>query len=169
MTSGHEEQKDRAAGHELIAPGVYKARALCGEIGQHERTRNDQAVVVLEILEGVYQGKTIRWYATVTEKTQRFVIPGLVLCGWRGGLDDDGRGMTGITDNEVDVEIVHEEYQGRTIAKVRGIIDPNVTLAGKALSPEQRESFLSRWGEAIASAVATQETSGGRANGGAPF
>jgi hypothetical protein len=130
----------------MIDPGTYKARATQGEIGINPNSGNDQAVVVFEVLEGDFQGKTIRWYATLTEKTKKFVVPGLTLCGWRGGIGEDGKKMLGITDHEVAIEVIHEEYQGKTIAKVRGVIDPDASLAGKAMTAGERANFASRWG-----------------------
>src|ERR1043166_5418728 len=109
--------------YKMIPPGAYLARATRGELGTHPRTGNDQAVVVFEILQGDEQGKTIRWYAMLTEKTQKFVIPGLTLCGWQGEIGDDGKTMIGITDNEVEIEVIHEEYQTKTTAKVRGVVN----------------------------------------------
>jgi len=83
----------------MIDPGVYRARANQGEFGKNQNTGNDQAVVVFEILEGAFQGETIRWYATLTEKTQKWVIAGLTLCGWAGELAADGKTMLGVCDH----------------------------------------------------------------------
>src|SRR5262245_61520563 len=124
--------------YRLIEPGTYKARATQAELGKNHNSGNDQAVVVFEILEGEFQGKTVRWYATLTEKTQRFVIPSLALCGWEGELGDDGKTMIGIGDNEVDVEVIHEEYQGKTFAKMRTVVDPDASLAGKPMTAGRR-------------------------------
>src|SRR5262249_6508759 len=133
----------------LIEPGIYKARATQGEIGKNQNSGNDQAVVVFDILEGEFQGSTVRWYATLTEKTQRFVITGLTLCGWEGELGDDGKTMIGIDDNEVDIEVIHEEYQGKVFAKVRTVVDPDASIAGKQMTPAEQASFRARWGGAI--------------------
>jgi hypothetical protein len=135
--------------YEMIDPGTYRAHATQGEIGINPNSRNDQAVVVFEILEGDYQGKTIRWYAILTEKTKKFVIPGLALCGWSGEIGEDGKTMIGITDNEVNIEVIHEEYQGKTIVKVRGVVNPNANLAGKPMTPAERANFASRWGGSV--------------------
>lgn len=141
---------------EMIDPGIYRARATQGQLSKHEKSQNDQAVIVFEILEGLFQGRTIRWYATLTEKTQKFVIPGLTACGWEGALEDDGRTMIGVGDSEVDIEIVHEEYQGKTSAKVRGVVDPDAVIGGRSMTAGEQASFQSRWGGAIEQAAAQQ-------------
>jgi hypothetical protein len=141
---------------ETIDPGIYRARATQGQLGKHEKSKNDQAVVIFEILDGVYAGRTIRWYAVITDKTQRFVIPGLAACGWTGQIGDDGRSMIGITEHEVDIEIVHEEYEGKMSVKVRGVVDPDASIAGKPMDPGERANFMSRYGGAIEQAAAAK-------------
>jgi hypothetical protein len=164
--------------YQMIDPGIYTARATQGELGIHPKSGNDQAVVVFEILEGTFQGETIRWYAVLTEKTQKFVIPGLTLCGWSGEIGDDGKTMLGITDNEVEIEVIHEEYQGKTIAKVRGVVNPNASLAGKPMTPGERANFASRWGGVIegyadaqraARAARPGDADGGASSDGYPY
>src|SRR4051812_30674300 len=103
----------------LVDPGVYRVRAVSVNAGINENSGNTQFVISFSILEGAFADETVRMWATLTEKTQRFVVPQLVLCGWDGSPEGNG-----ITDNEVDVEIIHDEYQGKVNAKISRIIDP---------------------------------------------
>lgn len=75
-----------------------------------------QVCVNFEILEGEQMGRRIAWFGFFTEKTTQRTIEALRYCGFKG--NDLAELETQALDNEVEIIVQHEEYQGKWRARV---------------------------------------------------
>ena len=103
----------------MLEPGVHRARATQRELGKNQRG-NSQVALVFKILEGPFQGETVRYYGVLTEKTRDFVLRGLTLCGWTVEVATDDKTLVGVCDNQVDIYVIHEKFDGRRMVNVSG-------------------------------------------------
>jgi hypothetical protein len=111
----------------LVAAGHYRAVAVLtttpdGEtFAQFGETKNGnpQVVVNFEILDGPEAGRRIAWFGYFTEKTAQRTVESLRYCGFKG--NDLSAAVTQPLDQEVQIVIDHEEYNGKTSAKVQWV------------------------------------------------
>ena len=91
-----------------IEPKIYKGRGVKETVqhGRNENTGTDQTVVELFIPELERSVSTILYWS---EKAAPFAIERLRALGWD---NDDPTNMSGIDQNEVDVRIFYETYEG---------------------------------------------------------
>jgi hypothetical protein len=102
----------------MIAKGKYRARAIEHQFGI-AGTGTDQIAVAFEILdEGEFQGHSITWFGALTKDAIDGTIKALRTCGWAG---DDLASPDGLERNEVELDIVHDTYNGKTAAKVKWV------------------------------------------------
>jgi hypothetical protein len=132
----------------LIEPGYYRAAAvpivLDGaetyvQFGESSKSGTPQVVVNFEVLEGPEQGRRIAWFGYFTDKTVNRTIESLRFCGFKG--DDLALAVTQKLDQEVQIAVAHEEYDGKPQAKVRWVnraggdgFRMDKPMAGQALS-----------------------------------
>jgi hypothetical protein len=133
----------------MINEGKYKARATDAKLGVAQ-TGNDTVAVAFELLD--HPGEHITWYGYFTEKTVDRTMESLRYCGWQG---DDVSDLTGISSNEVEIVIEHEEdREGKTRARVKWV---NRAGSSKAqlkneMNDAQKKAFAARMkGAALAS------------------
>jgi len=113
----------------LIEPGYYRAVATPisveggGEtyvqFGESSKSATPQVVVNFEILEGPETGRRIAWFGYFTEKTVARTVESLRFCGFKG--DDLAGAVTQKLDQEVQIVVAHEDYEGKAQAKVRWV------------------------------------------------
>lgn len=143
----------------MIPMGTWRARATEGALG-FTQNGSEQVAVAL-VMEPDQRddvdGLTITWYGYFTEKTEDSTLKALRTLGWS---TDDISDLSGITDNIVEVVIVHEEDQdGTERARVRWINAPG-GRGGVAMKDRMDESaarsFAERMrGKAMASRATT--------------
>ena len=122
----------------MLPKGTYKARATEAEFG-FTNTGTEQVAVVFEVVEdGEFQGERIAWFGFFTEATAERTIQALRVCGWTG---DDLGDLSGFDANEVELVVEHEEYQGKTTAKVKWVnkIGNRVVLKHKMTDAQRAE------------------------------
>lgn len=123
-----------------IADGTYRAQALQGALAK-TKTGKEQVGVLFQLMdEEGNPTHTITWFGYFTEKTLERTIESLRLCGWHG---DDVSNLEGLTDNEVDLVIKQEEYEGTRTPRVRWV---NARGSGglalqSPLEPAEAKSF----------------------------
>lgn len=109
---------------DLIPAGYYRAVAVpvdtddgptYVQFGESSKGTS-QAVVNFEILDGECAGRRIVWFGYFSEKTVTRTVESLRYCGFKG--DDLAALLTQTLDQEVQLVIQHEDYQGTTSAKV---------------------------------------------------
>jgi hypothetical protein len=129
----------------MIDKGTYKARAVEGALG-FTSNDNEQVAVLFETIEP--QPRRITWYGFFTEATSERTLESLRHMGWKG---DDLSDLSGITDNEVYIVVDHEDYQGKTQARVRWVNSgAGGALAMKATMDKARaQAFAARMKGAV--------------------
>lgn len=111
----------------LIPAGFYRAVAVALNSPDGEtfvqfgesKNGNPQVVVNFEILEGEQAGRRIAWFGYFTEKTAPRTVESLRYCGFVG--NDLAAAVTQQLDQEVQIVVGHEDYQGKTSAKVQWV------------------------------------------------
>ena len=133
----------------MIEEGRYRARATDAKLGVAQ-TGSDTVAVAFELLD--HPGQHITWYGYFTEKTVERTMESLRYCGWE---NDDVSNLSGISSNEVELVIEHEDdKEGKPRARVKWI---NKTGSSKAqlkteMNDAQKKSFASKMkGYALAS------------------
>jgi hypothetical protein len=81
-----------------------------------------QAVVQFEVLRGPEARRRISWFGSLTEKSEDFTLKALRTCGFTGA--DIDKFYAQQPENEVELVVRHEEYNGKIRAKVAFINDP---------------------------------------------
>jgi len=103
---------------DILDKGFYRARAVEHQFGVAE-TGTEQVAVTFEIrTEGRWKEYRITWFGYFTEGTVRRTLESLRTCGWEG---DDVTDLVGLDRNEVELEVVHEAYNGELRAKVKWV------------------------------------------------
>lgn len=119
----------------LLLPATkYTAQAVDGYLS-HTKDGKEQIVVKFAIVGGPHDGQSVDWTGFFTDKTFDRTIQGLRYCGWEG---DDISDLTGIDRNEVEVVVEHNEYNGKTYARVAWV-NP---IGGKArMAADEARTF----------------------------
>lgn len=95
---------------------IYRAKPLNWGLGRAS-TGTEQVAVELGILTPGADFNVITWYGFLSEKALERSIESLRYMGWKG---DDISDIQGLED-EVDLVIEDEEYQGKTTTRVRWV------------------------------------------------
>lgn len=121
----------------MIEAQKVRAIATGGELGE-TKGGTAQVGVAFQILAGPNEGETITWYGNLgSPKAQEIAFKALRNCGWQGyDLTD----LTGIDTNEVELDIQHEEWEGKTSAKVKWVNAPGTGPAVKPLDPAKKKA-----------------------------
>lgn len=128
--------------------GKFRARATDVQLGT-TKSGADTIGVAFELLD--HPNMYVTWYGYFTEKTTERTFDSLRYCGWTG---DDLSDLSGITNNEVEIVIEQETYEGKTRAKVQWVNRAASTKAqvSNVMSDEQKRAFSARMkGAALAS------------------
>lgn len=124
-----------------IPVGKFRARAQRGEFGYTEKG-NEQVMVIFELTDPELAGETVPWWGYFTERTAERTMQSLRFCGWKG---DDVTTLDGLTDNEVEVEIEHNTYKGKTNARVAWVNRVGGGLQLKTpMAEAQRKAFAQK-------------------------
>src|SRR4051794_18119735 len=102
----------------MLKAGTYRARGVESDLGIAQ-TGKEQVFVKFAITSGPEEGQHVTWFGYFnTPENAKRTIESLRTCGWTG---TDITELTGIDANEVELVVEHEEYNGKTRAKVRWI------------------------------------------------
>lgn len=124
----------------MIEQGTYKARGVSGALGM-TGTGKEQVAIELEILEGEPKGQRVTWHGYFTDATFDRTIESLRLLGWQG---TDLSDLSGVGLNEVSIVIEHEQYDGKTRARVQWINAVGGIALKERLDPGQAAAFAAR-------------------------
>ena len=103
----------------MIDAGKYRARAREWAFGL-AKSGNEQIGVQFDLLD--QPGESITWFGSFAPKALEFTLKALRACGWQGAdLAELDCNMGGLEQNEVVLVVEHEEYQGKTSARVRWV------------------------------------------------
>jgi hypothetical protein len=143
----------------MLPKGYYTARAVSGEFGYSSNKGTEQVAVEFEILDEAHAGERIHWMGFFTDKTTDRTMESLRICGWR---TDDVTDLQGIGDNQVQLVVDHEEYDGKVLAKVQWVnrIGGGFKM-GSTMSEAQKKAFSARMrGAAVKSRSAAPPANG---------
>ena len=109
----------------LIPEGTYPARAVGYEFGTSDNG-TEQIGVAMRITQGDYAGRTLTWYGFFNspENAQR-AIRSLRACGWKG---EDLTNLAGLTEQDVNIVVEVETYNGKTGNKVAWVNGAGVAM-----------------------------------------
>lgn len=128
---------------EPVKAGVYKGRAVKGS-EQYGKTSGgtDQIVLDLAIKE---LGRNLQTFLYFSEKSAPYSIERLRKCGWK---TDDILDLTGIDENEIDVEVLYEMYQPPDGSPARTVMKVNIIAVGRVqidqFSDADKRAFRAR-------------------------
>lgn len=117
----------------MIAEGHHKARAIASDIGVSQQ-KMTPFVKVTFATDG---GEEVDWYGYVSDspKAQEILVDSLRAMGFVGGADDldqlaglDQEQVGAFLPAQVSLKVEHEEFKGRTQARVR-YVNPVKTVA----------------------------------------
>lgn len=158
---------------ELIPEGFYRAVAVQVDTEEYgpqwaqfgtTKNGNDQVVVVFEIIDGPCMGRRLTWFGYFTKDTTKRTLESLRYCGWKG--DDLMALPNQEIDQEVQLVVKHETYEGKTHARIAWVNNPGgggVKLANP-MGESARRTFAARMREY---AKQVPEVSGKKAERGA--
>jgi hypothetical protein len=113
---------------DLIPKGSYRAVAVQVNVEGFGPTfvqfgetskGNPQVVVNFEIIDGDMAGRRHAWWGYFTEATTERTVESLRYCGFKG--DDLAGAMTQQLDQEVQIVVDHEEYQGKVRSRIQWV------------------------------------------------
>ena len=138
---------------------TYKARGIDGYVDK-AGTGTEYVAIKLRVTNGDETDSEITWFGYFTDKTIDRTIESLRILGWRG---DDLSDLAGITENEVEIVVRNEEYEGQTRARVAFInrIGGGVRLE-KRMSAEDTRRFAARMKAKVAAVTAGMDQQPGR-------
>jgi hypothetical protein len=152
------------------ALGTFRARAVNGDIGL---TKDDkpQFGVVFKILEGPLQNQHVQWYGFLfganpdqASKNKKRSFESMRFCGCTFP-NDDPTDLTGLDQNEVELVLEEDEYEGTIRTKVAWV---NAIGGGVRLAKQLDDAGKARFKSAFAGlALATKPPSDGKAPVGA--
>lgn len=124
-----------------LSPGTYRARPVSAALG-YTMNGNEQIAVTFETLDPA--GERVTWYGYFTEKSSDRTLQSLRYCGWRGNYLADfyGEQLPEGFDQEVDIVVEQEEYQGKTYTKVAWVNSGGSGMALRnAMTQDQAKAF----------------------------
>lgn len=144
----------------IIMEGTVRARAIDGELG-FTKAGKPQVAITFEILEGEDSGRNITWYGYFTEATKERTIESLRYCGWKGDDLSDLSSING--EAEVSLVIEHDEYEGKTRAKVQWVNSGGGARLAKPMNQDDAKAFAAKMKGIVAAVDAKTKAGGGRA------
>jgi len=126
----------------MLPKGTYRARAIAAEFG-FTQNGTEQVAVTFEVNEeSEFNGDQITWFGFFTDATSERTVQALRACGWEG---DDLENLAGFDANEVELVVGHEQYQGKTVAKVQWVNKPgNRVVLKHKMTDAQRAELSAR-------------------------
>jgi hypothetical protein len=128
----------------MIAPGKYLGTPVSAALG-FTSSGSEQIAVLFEFLEPA--GERLTWYGYFTEKTFDRTIESLRACGWMGSsLDEFGsEHLPGGFNRQVELVVTHEEYNGKTSARIAFVNNVGGGMALKsAMDANQARAFAAK-------------------------
>lgn len=128
--------------------GTWPARATSWDLGMSDNGK-EQIEIVFQILEGPFQGKSIHAFLYFTEGALDRTLESMRHCGW---ASDSLAEIDDLGNNEVEIVIEEEEYQGKWRDKVKWVNRRGRLLMKNPMSQSQKAAFAARLrGKTVAS------------------
>jgi hypothetical protein len=142
----------------MIEAGSFLSKAVSPITWQQSTTgKSDQVSVRVQLLEGTDSGQVIVWRGFLSDKAIERTLEALENMGWDGERDDS------VTSGSTFVSVVqHEEYEGKTRARIAFINDPAGGGGNYEPMPEPQKNAAKARLRALA--AATKAANGGAAS-----
>jgi hypothetical protein len=113
------------------------------------KTGKEQIAVLFEVTQGEEQGYHFTWYGFFTPETTDRTLESMRHCGWES---DSLEHIDTLGNNEVELVLEEEEYEGKVRTRVRWVNRPARLVVGEQMSPERLKAFAAKMrGKAVAS------------------
>jgi hypothetical protein len=128
----------------MLNEGNYRGKPIRAALGLTS-TGKEQIGVQFDFVEPA--GTRLTWYGFFTDAAMDRTIESLRHCGWKG--DDlsvfaEGQPLPEGFDQEVELVVKHEEYQGKVSARIAFINGGGGLAMKEALSVDQASAFARR-------------------------
>lgn len=143
-----------------IAPeSIYEAR--CIAIGIETTMKGDDYISAdFDVVSGD-ETYTVEWRGWLTEKTERKTMETLRLLGWQGDDIYNDLAAEGCLRNKVELDVRHEEYKGKTTARVSFINGPDLDPAATEKKREAKRDRMRRLATQVKPIAQDQDDSDG--------
>jgi hypothetical protein len=105
----------------MIAAGTYKAKLTDAAF-----TKSKQGSLLVKLIFRPTGGEYLSWHGSFgTEKAMKSTLKTLINCGLQNAPDDIAdKGIAAFQPKEVELEVIHEMYNGKNYAKIKYINAP---------------------------------------------
>jgi hypothetical protein len=135
----------------MIPEGRYTAKAV-NALLTYTSTGKEQLEIWLNIAGGEQNGQRATYYGYFGSDAQvNMQVKALRACGWKG---DDLADLSGL-DQECEIVVKHEEYNGKTSAKVK-YVNPLAAAPRAAMAADKARSFANAMKARIRAAEAPE-------------
>lgn len=146
----------------------YRARAQAWALGNSKQKGTPQIAVTFTILTEGATHAALTWFGYFTDATTDRTIESLRHCGWQGddlmqiaqGQAGDG---TGMDNNEVELVVEDEFYDGNWSTKVQFVNRPGSGVTLDVMPPDRLQSFAASMRGHIRAFDAANKPKGGTA------
>jgi hypothetical protein len=127
----------------MLAEGTYRGRPLRAALGR-TGTGKEQLGVQFQLVDP--PGERLTWYGYFTDGTFDRTIESLRSCGWAGSdlAEFQGDVLPQGFDQEVELVVKHEEYNGKVSARIAFINSGGGLAMKEALDATQARAFAAR-------------------------
>lgn len=105
----------------MLPEGTFHAVARSAVLSESSKNKTPQVVVTFEITTAEHAGTKIDWFGFLTDKTTERTIESLRYAGWKGADLSDLSDLERDDTPVVALVVEHEEYEGKTRAKVQWV------------------------------------------------
>jgi hypothetical protein len=134
----------------MLNPGTYRGAAVEAALSTTSRG-TPQVAVRLRLVDP--PGQTITWYGFLTDAAIDRTVESLRHMGWQGTDVRDflaERPLPEGFDQEVEIVVEHEEYEGKTQARVKWINSGGGLAVKNALTEQEADAFAAKMSRHIA-------------------
>ena len=125
----------------MIAIGKYNVKATDAQLGTTDKG-TDYIGIDFQILdEGEFFGHHITYYGYFSEKAFKWTLKAMRAAGFEG-LDMND--LSSIIDSECNIEVEHDEWEGKVSAKVKWVNASGGVAMQNKMDDNQRSSFAKR-------------------------
>ena len=120
----------------MIPEGRYLARAKSAQFGTSPVKGTDFVLVTFELIGDTLPERSIGWYGYFSGGASKYTIESLKNCGCtfpEGDITD----LTGLGSRDAELNIRHEEWEGKTRAKVAFVNSPGGVSPESKMGPAQ--------------------------------
>lgn len=144
-SNSHDSRDPRGEGptaeRDLLPQGEYRVRCIAHKWGETNKNKYEQIGIALQIIEGKYANKRLSYYGTfASDKAEEITISAMRALGFRGVDICD---LSSMYEGEAVATVEHEEYEGKTRARVKWLNGADVIMK-KEMTPQELNRFAQR-------------------------